>query len=105
MKRLNADRVCAGDEQPSGQTGERIMSFLPESYSVPQTGNYMKLVAGKNRFRVLSAAIVGNEFWKSNGDTRTPVRRRMNEPIAASELEFNARDNAPEKVKHFWAFT
>jgi hypothetical protein len=80
------------------------MSFLPTNYEVPQSGNYMKLMPGKNRFRVLSAAIIGNEFWRSKEGGREPVRRRMNETIAANELEINPKDGSPEKVKHFWAF-
>jgi hypothetical protein len=81
-----------------------IMSFLPQNYEVPQSGLYMKFTPGKNRFRVLGPAVIGNEFWRSKGDGREPVRRRMNETIAANELEINPKDGTPEKVKHFWAF-
>ena len=39
------------------------MPFLPKDFAVPSTSNYMKLVEGKNKFRVLSDAITGWEYW------------------------------------------
>jgi hypothetical protein len=80
------------------------MSFLPRDYETPQSGHYMKFVPGKNRFRVLGPAIVGNMFWQSNGEGRKPVRRRMNETITADELEVDAKTGKTEPIKHFWAF-
>lgn len=79
------------------------MGFLPDHYDPPQSSGYMKLATGKNRFRVLSPAIVGNVFWKTNGANLMPVRRRIGEKIEASELETNDRGER-EAVKHFWAF-
>lgn len=80
------------------------MGFLPDNYEPPAGGNYMKLATGKNRFRILGSAIIGNEFWRRKGETREPVRRRMDEPITAGELEVNPKTGEQEKVKHFWAF-
>jgi hypothetical protein len=48
--------------------------FLPTNYEVPVSdGNYMKLKIGENRFRVLSSAIVGYEYWTKDNK---PVRSR-----------------------------
>ncbi len=80
------------------------MGFLPSNYEPPaQGGNYMRLAEGKNKFRVLSQAVVGNVFWMSQGTTRKPVRRRVDEEIQASELGLD-KHGQREKVKHFWAF-
>ena len=51
-------------------------SFLPEGYEVPKAtgGSYMKLKQGPNRFRILSAAITGYEYWT---EARKPVRARQ----------------------------
>ena len=74
------------------------MSFLPKDYSEPVTSNYMKFEKGQNKFRVLSSAIVGMEYWVTEGDKRKPVRKQMDEPIPVGELETD------DRPKHFWAF-
>ncbi len=80
------------------------MGFLPTDYEPPQTGNYMRLQIGDNRFRILGAAIVGHMFWQTdNSGNRRPVRRRMDEDIEEHEIEIG-NDGKPERVKHFWAF-
>ncbi len=79
------------------------MGFLPENYEAP-TGNYMKLLLGKNKIRILSAAIVGNVFWISDGQARKPVRRRVSERIDPAELGIDSRSGEREKARHFWAF-
>jgi hypothetical protein len=69
------------------------MNFLPENYESPRMGGqYMKLVQGENRIRILSQPILGWEDW----DNRRPIRFRF--------------ENKPERpvdpkypVKHFWA--
>lgn len=78
--------------------------FLPEGYSIPVTSNYMKFKDGDNKFRILDKAIVGMEFWKmkEDGSGKTPVRRRMDEPILNSELELD-KDGKEISAKHFWA--
>jgi hypothetical protein len=70
-------------------------NFFPsEDYKVPVTSNYMKLVEGSNKFRVLSSAIVGYEYFK---DDNKPVRSR--EPFEETP---GIKKNG--KVSHFWAF-
>jgi hypothetical protein len=79
------------------------MGFLPQNYEPPQSGNYMKLVLGDNRFRVLGPAIVGNMFWTTdNSGGRKPVRRRPHEKIEPHELGVD-KEGKPERAKHFWA--
>lgn len=79
------------------------MSFLPQGYEPPVSGNYMKFAPGKNRFRILGSAIVGNVFWKTDGEKRVPVRRRMGELIRPDELGVD-KYGKPEQPKHFWSF-
>lgn len=73
-----------------------MTDFLPDSYEVPQkAGNYMKLKDGENRFRILTSPILGYEWWEQDGETRKPVRVRMNDKIVTTPES--------EKAKHFWA--
>lgn len=70
--------------------------FLPNDYEVPQKpGNYMKFKDGENRFRILARPIFGYEWWEQDGETRKPVRVRMEDKIVMTEES--------EKAKHFWA--
>jgi hypothetical protein len=71
------------------------MTFLPKDYEVPVTpSNYMKLVDGENRFRILGDAVVGFEYFT---DKDKPVR---------SKEMFEETPNIKKdgKVKEFWAF-
>lgn len=75
------------------------MNFLPSDYSIPNAqSGYMKLEQGSNRFRVLSSAIVGTEYWKDTDEGRKPIRKRPDERISGNEI------NPDERPKHFWAF-
>ena len=69
------------------------MPFLPENYKEPETSNYMKWVDGKNKFRVLSDAITGWEYWTNDNK---PVRSR-------TEFKSTPNIKPEEKVKYFWA--
>lgn len=76
------------------------MSFLPETYEVPQQASgYMKLHDGPNRFRILSSAVVGYEYW--NVDNK-PVRARENFKTLPADIRPN--DDGSISIKHFWAF-
>lgn len=82
-------------------------SFLPEGYEIPVTNNYMKLVEGVNRLRVLSKPAVGMEYWKTNPENpskRTPIRYRMDAPAPKiSDLEINPKSGQIDMPQHFWA--
>jgi len=69
--------------------------FFPDAdYKLPITSNYMRLVEGVNKFRVLSSAIVGYEYF---GQDNKPVRSR--EPFDETP---NIKTGG--RVNHFWAF-
>lgn len=72
------------------------MTFLPKEYKVPEPpSGYMKLHKGQNRFRILSSAITGWEYW--NQDNK-PVRSEA--PIKTAPPDIRPDSS----VKHFWAF-
>lgn len=70
-----------------------MSSFLPADYSVPKgKSRYMKLENGENRFRILSAPILGWEDWVDD----KPVRYKMDKkPVKSADTE--------KPVRHFWA--
>lgn len=71
--------------------------FLPTGYEAPVIeGDYLKLKKGENRFRVLSSAITGFEYWNTS-----------NKPVRSKEMwEEAPSDIKPDqnKIRHFWAF-
>lgn len=74
---------------------------LPENYSVPETqSNYMKFQKGDNKFRVLSTAIVGWEYW--NKDNK-PVRTREYPEKYPTEDARIDTDGRASECKHFIA--
>lgn len=74
------------------------MNFLPKGYKAPETGNYMKLQQGKNKFRILSEAIVGTEIWEEDSDgNKKPVRFRPDDSIPVDKYDTG-------DARHFWAF-
>ena len=75
---------------------------LPKNYKEPDTSNYMRLKQGDNKFRILSEIIVGMEYWKDDGDRRTPIRSRPGEKIELNRLETDKEGNLI-MPKHFWA--
>lgn len=71
--------------------------FLPDGYK--EVSGYMKFEDGANRFRILSSAIVGYEYWNEDKDgNRKPIRKHLDEDLIMSEIQ------EPDKVKKFWAF-
>lgn len=73
--------------------------FLPDGYSVPSaTDKYMKLKPGENKFRILSAPILGWEYWIDTPEGgRKPLRKPLDKPFNQDEAD------DPEKIKQFWA--
>lgn len=70
-------------------------SFLDADYKIPETSNYLKFKDGDNRFRVLSSAIIGWQYW--NKDNK-PVRRKEDWNTVPDDI---ANDS---EIRHFWAF-
>lgn len=72
------------------------MNFLPNEYEVPKApSNYVKLEKGQNKFRVVSSAIIGYEYWTTENK---PVRLKYMPDVAPTDIRKDS------KVKHFWAF-
>jgi hypothetical protein len=77
------------------------MSFLDPNYQIPQSpSSYMKLKQGKNRFRILSPAIIGWLYW--NKDNK-PVRSRKQFDIIPLDIKIKD-DGTYSEIKHFWSF-
>lgn len=70
-------------------------SFLPDSYRIPTTSNYLKLTEGEHNFRVLSSAIVGYEYFNIQNK---PVRSK--EPF--DEMPTDIKEGG--RINPFWAF-
>lgn len=78
------------------------MAFLPDTYEREASASqYMKLQEGKNKFRILSSAIVGWEYWTANGEKRTPNRVKTKSEVP---LEVANSTDYRKKAKEFWAF-
>ncbi len=74
------------------------MAFLPTGYEAPTTDSkYMKFKVGANRFRALSDAIVGYEYWIAEGEKKKPFRVHEFEEIPAQY-------RGQQDTKPFWAF-
>lgn len=69
------------------------MDFLPKDYEAPKSSSgYMKLQDGENKFRILSAPIVGWEDWQDKKPIRFPMDQKPAKPI-----------DEKKPIKHFWA--
>jgi hypothetical protein len=78
------------------------MTFLPEDYKdVPQApSSYMKFKNGTNRFRILSPAIVGWEYWNLENK---PVRQEKPFDMIPADIKLDLK-GMPTRINHFWAF-
>ena len=77
------------------------MSFFQEGYQVPASGGngqYTKLEQGKNVIRILSAPVMGFEYW--NTDNKPVLSKEKFEGVpSGARLD----DKGNFKQKHFWA--
>lgn len=72
-----------------------MTNFLPEDYKVPsKSDGYLKFQQGDNRFRIMTSPILGYIWWEDDGQSRRPVRVKMNQPVPVSKVD---------DAKHFWA--
>src|SRR3990167_5600030 len=70
--------------------------FLPEGTKIPDSREgYMKFAEGDNRFRILSSAITGIEFWVEVDGGKKPFR------IKEGGV---GPDSFVDEPKYFWAF-
>lgn len=81
------------------------MNFLPQDYQAPSSaeGSYMRFQQGANKFRVLSPAVTGWEYWTID---EKPVRSReaFTTTPANARLEKGQKGEDKFVQKHFWAF-
>ena len=76
------------------------MSFLPAGYETPRNTSFMKFQQGANKFRVVTNALIGFEYW--NTDNK-PVRLKELPKKNPADLKKN-EDGTFSLIKHFWAF-
>lgn len=75
-----------------------MTSFLPAGYAVPKAASdYMKFEDGKNKFRILSAPLMGYMYWTID---KKPIRQA--EPFKGTPADAKLEDGK-FKPKHFWA--
>ena len=74
-------------------------TFLPKGAEAPKENtNYLKLVEGTIKFRVVSPAIYGYEYWTED---KKPIRLR--ELPTAKPADVRLEKDGSYTVKHFWA--
>lgn len=77
------------------------MTFLDQNYKLPDPkSGYMKFKNGANRFRILSSAIVGWEYWNTSNK---PVRQKEEFDLMPEDIKLNP-DGTYSQIKHFWVF-
>jgi hypothetical protein len=75
-----------------------MSEFLPKGYEVPKApSDYMKFEDGKNKFRILSAPLMGYMYWTND---KKPVRQP--EPFKGVPEDAKLEEGK-FKPKHFWA--
>lgn len=76
------------------------MTFLEPNYEIPQApSNYMKFQKGMNKFRILSPAVTGWEYWNKENK---PVRSKKRWETIPADIKLE--NGVPTAIKHFWAF-
>src|ERR1700712_3877831 len=78
-----------------------MSDFLPEGYEVPKSsgGGYMKFKLGANKFRILSAPVLGYEYWT---EAKKPVRAKERWTVIPADADISGKNGW--NPKHFWAF-
>jgi len=78
-----------------------MTNFLPEGYEVPKSsgGGYMKFKQGANKFRILSAPVLGWEYWT---ESKKPVRAKERWTVIPADADISGKNGW--NPKHFWAF-
>ncbi len=73
--------------------------FFPKDYKLPESNSFMKFVAGKNKFRIMSSLTTGFEYWTSEDK---PVRSR--EPFTETpDIKVDPKTGKDTNINHFWA--
>ncbi len=76
------------------------MTFLDPKYEIPVApSNYMRFQKGMNRFRILSPAVTGYEYWTKDNK---PMRSKVRWDFIPTDIKLE--NGQPTAIKHFWAF-
>lgn len=70
--------------------------FVPKGYELPDNNSFMKFVAGKNKFRILSSLVAGYEYW--TGDNK--VVRSKTPFVETPGIKVD--ENGKSSVNHIW---
>ena len=78
--------------------------FLPEDYTAPSKGEFMKLGEGNNNMRILSRPLIGKLYWVSPDGV---VRERAKAEKGDKPYRIDYKSELPENVldihvKEFW---
>lgn len=73
--------------------------FLPKDYSIPATTSFMNFEQGDNKFRALSSAATGYEYWTKENK---PIRSKLY-PKETPNIQVDG-EGKPRNVNHVWAF-
>lgn len=79
-------------------TVDELDDFMSPDYKLPESAEFMKLLPGRNRFRVLSSLVTGYLYWdESNKPHRSPV------PFEETPgIKIDAK-TGKGNIQHFWA--
>ena len=72
--------------------------FLPTGYELPASNSFMKFIAGKNKFRILSPLTTGYEYWTTDNK---PVRSKL-EFLETPNIKVDPK-TGKSSINHFWA--
>lgn len=71
-------------------------NFFPTNdYKMPESSSYMKLTEGVHTFRIMSAAVIGYEYFREDNK---PVRSKDNFEDMPHDIKRGGT------IKHFWSF-
>lgn len=76
--------------------------FLPKDYKLPESNSFMKFVAGKNKFRIMSKLTTGYEYWRTGEDGKDRPVRSVEAPTDVSDGKPNEKTGKVD-VNYFWA--
>lgn len=77
-----------------------MSNWLPKGAETPkQNSNYMKLIEGEIKFRIVSEPVYGYEYWTND---KKPVR--LHEMPQGKPEDIRVEKDSSFSIKHFWAF-
>lgn len=81
------------------------MGFIPKDATAPaEKSNYLKLIEGTIKFRIVSDLVYGYEYWRINAKTNKPEPVRLHEEPKEKPADVKLEEDGSYKINHFWAF-